>query len=190
MPILLCRRSMTRHHTSGSHTRTAVRPHRPRGGLSNVGFWKSMVRGAVYVPFIVVGLGLTACSGGAAPTPIPQVEKPAASMDINATGAELYVAQCQSCHGDREGAGATAGAPLHDETGHTWHHPDAQLKAWIIDGKLGFGQMPAFQDKLSESEVDAILGFIKTWWTEAQRRGQADMSQRYQEALDTQRQDR
>ena len=58
-----------------------------------------------------------------------------------------------------------------------------------MNGKSGFGQMPAFQDKLSESEVDAILAFIKTWWTEAQRQGQADISQRYQEALDRQRQD-
>ena len=157
--------------------------------MSNVGYWKSMVKGAVYVPFIVVGLGLTACSGEAAPTPIPQVEKPAASMDINVTGAKLYVAQCQSCHGDREGAGATAGSPVHNEAGHTWHHPDAQLKAWIKDGKLGFAQMPAFEDKLSELQMDAILAYIKTWWTEAQRQAQADITQRYQEALDRQKQD-
>lgn len=123
-------------------------------------------------------------------TPIPQAEKPAESIDINATGAELYIAQCQSCHGDRTGVGATAGAPLHDETGHTWHHPDAQLKDWILNGKFGLGQMPAFQDVLSESDVDAILAYLKSWWTEAQRQGQADISQRYQEALDRQRQDR
>ena len=109
-------------------------------------------------------------------------------MDINPTGAKLYFGHCQSCHGDREGVAATAGAPFHNETGHTWHHPDAELKTWIKNGKSGFGQMPAFQDKLSELEVDAILSYIKTWWTEAQRQGQADISQRYQDAYDRQRQ--
>ena len=152
-----------------------------------VAFWKNLVRGAVIMPFIVAGLGLGACSGDPAPTAIPQVEKPAKSTDINATGANLYVAHCQSCHGDRDGNGTTTGAPAHDHGGHTWHHPDAQLKDWIMNGKLGFGQMPAFQDKLSESEVDAILSYIKTWWEEWQRESQEDISQRYQEALDRQK---
>ena len=46
--------------------------------------------------------------------------------------------------------------------------------------------MPAFGDKLTEPEVDAILTFIKTWWTSNQQASQADISQRYQEALDKQ----
>ena len=50
----------------------------------------------------------------------------------------------------------------------------------------GFG----FREKLNEQQVDAILAYIKTWWTEEQRKGQADISQRYQEALDRQKQDR
>ncbi len=33
-----------------------------------------------------------------------------------------------------------------------------------MNGKLGFGQMPAFHDKLTESEVNVILTYIKTWW--------------------------
>ncbi|MCH8280695.1 MAG: hypothetical protein IIC96_08425 [Chloroflexi bacterium] len=46
--------------------------------------------------------------------------------------------------------------------------------------------MPALGDKLAEPEVDAILTFIKTWWTAEQRANQADISQRYQEALEKQ----
>jgi S-disulfanyl-L-cysteine oxidoreductase SoxD len=102
------------------------------------------------------------------------------------TGAELYAARCQVCHGDREGRRTSQGAPPHNEAGHTWHHADAQLKDWIINGKLGFGPMPAFEGKLAESEVDAILAYIKTWWTPEQRETQADVSRRYQEALDRQ----
>ena len=47
--------------------------------------------------------------------------------------------------------------------------------------------MPPFKDKLTEHEVDAILSYIKTWWEEGQRESQADISRRYQEALDAQR---
>ena len=144
---------------------------------------------AVLVPLIVVSLGFVACSNATAPTSIPQVEEPVSSTDIKSSGAQLYAAQCQSCHGNREGVGATGIAPLHNETGHTWHHPDTQLREWIMNGKLGFGQMPAFQDRLSESEVDVILAFIKTLWTDEQRQTQSDISQRYQEALNNQNKD-
>ena len=49
-----------------------------------------------------------------------------------------------------------------------------------------FSQMPAFNDKLKEEEVEKILAQIKTWWTEEQRQQQADVSSRYQEALERQ----
>jgi len=76
--------------------------------------------------------------------------------------------------------GGTGGAPPHNHTGHTWHHPDAQLREWILNGKLGFGNpgMPALKDRVAEPELDAILTFVKTWWTAEQRASQADISQR------------
>ena len=58
-----------------------------------------------------------------------------------------------------------------------------------MNGKLGISQMPAFQDKLGVSEVEAILAYLKTWWTEEQTQSQADLSQRYQEALNDQKRD-
>ncbi len=89
---------------------------------------------------------------------------------------------------ESNGIGGTGGAPPHNKAGHTWHHPDAQLREWVLNGKLGFGSpgMPALGDKLAEPEVDAILTFIKTWWTAGQRESQADISRRYQDALDKQ----
>ena len=107
--------------------------------------------------------------------------------DALSRGADLYASNCQVCHGDREGKGATLGATPHNETGHTWHHPDAQLRETIINGKTGLGIMPPFKDKLTDAEVDAVLAYIKTWWEDWQREGQADLSQRYQEALDKQK---
>ena len=102
-------------------------------------------------------------------------------------GAAVYTANCIGCHGDRDGTGGISAAPRHDETGHTWHHPDAQLFDWVLNGKAGFSQMPAFIDTLSEEQVESVLAYIKTWWAEDQRTSQADISARYQIALDAQK---
>ena len=85
--------------------------------------------------------------------------------------------------------GATLRVPPHNASGHTWHHPDAQLKEAIFNGKTGFGLMPPFKDKLTEQEVDAVLSYTKTWWEEWQREGQSGISRRYQEALDRRNED-
>jgi mono/diheme cytochrome c family protein len=53
-----------------------------------------------------------------------------------------------------------------------------------MNGKLGFGQMPPFREKLTGAETEAILAYIKTWWMPDQRESQADISRRYQEALE------
>ena len=145
-------------------------------------------------------VALAACSGTEVPssTPMPTIQTPPAvdaAIEPASTpgkgsveGSDLYAANCQVCHGDSNGAGGRGGAPIHNDRGHTWHHPDAQLRGWVLNGKLGFGSagMPALGDKLTEPEVDAILTFIKSWWTTDQRDSQADISERYQDALDKQ----
>ena len=98
-------------------------------------------------------------------------------------GASLYATHCQACHGDRNGQGRIATAPPHNGEGHTWHHPDAQLRDWTLQGRLGLNAMPAFRGTLTEDEVDSILAFIKTWWTDEQRARQADISRRYEASL-------
>ena len=152
-----------------------------------------------FVPILAV-VALSACSGAVTPpSTLKQAFQSAPTVDVAVEpgsrpseefneGRDLYTANCQVCHGDRNGAGGTGGAPLHNNEGHTWHHPDAQLRGWVLNGKLGFGSpgMPALGDKISEPEVDAILSFIKSWWTTDQRESQADISQRYQDALDKQ----
>ncbi|MFQ5917790.1 MAG: c-type cytochrome [Candidatus Binatia bacterium] len=102
-----------------------------------------------------------------------------------ARGAKVYATLCQPCHGDRYGKGRIGSADPHNEKGHTWHHPDAQLKDWTLNGKPGFHQdMPAFKESLEEQDVEAILDFIKTWWTTEQREMQADISRRYDQSID------
>lgn len=100
------------------------------------------------------------------------------------TGRVLYAANCLSCHGDRQAKPAFGQAPPHNGDGHTWHHSDAELIQWILEGRPF--NMPAFGDTLSREDAEAILAYIKTWWTPQQRATQADISRRYQEALDRQ----
>ena len=89
-------------------------------------------------------------------------------------GATLFKNNCAVCHGEQgEGAaswqkrdenGKYPPPPLNG-TGHTWHHPTEVLKYTIRNGtgKIG-GNMPAFKDKISNSEIDNILIFIKDKW--------------------------
>lgn len=105
-------------------------------------------------------------------------------------GRRVYAENCASCHGPN-GEGGNPSAPLstnadgkfpappHDRMGHTWHHPDDQLKKIIINGSSYddfVSEMPAFTDRLSEAEIDAVLAYIKTWWDEDQREFQAEVS--------------
>ena len=113
----------------------------------------------------------------------PRVETVGTDTSFDGEGLALYAANCQVCHGDREGEGATGGAPPHNGTGHTWHHPDAQLVDWVLNGKFP-GAMPSFEARLTEEQIDTILSYIRSWWSTEQRETQADVSKRYQAALD------
>ena len=124
---------------------------------------------------------VTACTA-----PVPGVATSGAESTASVErGESLYLATCQACHGDETGAGGIPEAPPHNADGHTWHHPDAQLIEWILSGKP-FRTMPGFGDKLSREDAQAILSYIRTWWTDEQRAEQAEVSERYQEALDAQ----
>ena len=111
-----------------------------------------------------------------------------------ARGQAVYADQCALCHGERlEGApdwrtrnaDGTLRPPPHDETGHTWHHPDRQLFELV---KLGGGAsappgfvsaMPAYQDVLADGDIWAVLAFIKSWWPDSTRRRQAEATRRW-----------
>lgn len=89
-------------------------------------------------------------------------------------GAALYAGNCAVCHGARgEGApnwhrpgpdGAYPPPPL-DGSAHAWHHPRAALKRTIRDGtaKMG-GRMPAWRDKLSDADIDAMIDWMIAAW--------------------------
>ncbi len=106
-------------------------------------------------------------------------------------GAAIYAEACASCHGaDLEGQAdwrspgpdGRLPAPPHDETGHTWHHPDRVLLDITLRGTaavVGGGyesDMPGFGDIYSEDELRDVLDWIKTQWPDRERAHQARLT--------------
>lgn len=107
-------------------------------------------------------------------------------------GRALYDANCAACHGGNlegqpnwqsPGADGRLPAPPHDATGHTWHHSDADLIAYItLGGAEALAQMgvtydsgmPGYGNQLSAEEIAEILDYIKSHWPERERRYQAE----------------
>ena len=96
-----------------------------------------------------------------------------------ALGKTVYADNCASCHGAKlEGQpdwrtrnpDGTLKAPPHDETGHTWHHPDQDMFNYTKKGGQamappGFkSAMPGFGEILSDRDIWAVLSFIHTIW--------------------------
>lgn len=96
-------------------------------------------------------------------------------------GKAIYAYACAACHGAKlQGqprwrerlANGRLPAPPHDDTGHTWHHPDAALfdlvKNGLIPGRTapsGYqSDMPAFGSTLSDEQIIAVLAYIKSTW--------------------------
>ena len=73
-------------------------------------------------------------------------------------GARLYAAHCAACHGDSGGGGV--GVPL-SLSSFLNSIDDAFLRKTIRHGRPG-RVMPAFS-KLSDAQIDAIAGFIRSW---------------------------
>ncbi|MDD9925442.1 MAG: cytochrome c [Rhodospirillaceae bacterium] len=119
----------------------------------------------------------------------------ASDAALVAQGKAVYADQCASCHGvNLEGqpnwrqrrADGRLPAPPHDETGHTWHHPDAHLFQVTKYGTAAVAgpdyktDMTAFGEILSDTEIWAVLAFIKSRWPAAiqRRHNELNRSQR------------
>ena len=98
-------------------------------------------------------------------------------------GKRVYKRFCSFCHGkngegqanwrERQSDGKLP-APPHDESGHTWHHPDSVLFAITKYGMVppnapdGYkSDMPGWKDSLSDADIRAVLVYIKSTWSSA-----------------------
>jgi mono/diheme cytochrome c family protein len=119
---------------------------------------------------------------------------PTLDPDEVVLGRQVYLEQCAACHGQSaEGqpnwkqpdANGNRPAPPHDDSGHTWHHADRLLYEIIRDGFRDPLKppdspltMPAFNGKLSDAEIRAVIAYFKSLWSEESRLFQWEVSQR------------
>ena len=108
-----------------------------------------------------------------------------------AEGQKIYAQHCASCHGaNLEGQprwqkplpNGRMPAPPHDDSGHTWHHPDEVLFGITKHGLVppyappGYqSDMPAFGDKLSDAQIRAVLAYIGSRWSRPVLEARAEM---------------
>ncbi len=126
--------------------------------------------------------GILLAMGGGEPQP---ARIPYGDSAMVERGRAVYAEACASCHGaNLEGqenwrermANGRLPAPPHDESGHTWHHPDQQLFDITKYGVAKFAppgyetDMPGFEGVLSDSDILASLAYIKSTWPEAIQR--------------------
>ncbi|WP_417461166.1 c-type cytochrome [Kordiimonas sp.] len=104
------------------------------------------------------------------------------NSDLVSRGRVIYAGQCAACHGSnlegqpnwrQRNLNGRLPAPPHDETGHTWHHPDAILFAItkygpvaLVGGSTYESDMPAYDGVLTDEEIVAVLSYIKSQWPE------------------------
>jgi len=99
------------------------------------------------------------------------------SNDQRTTGKVLFKDNCAVCHGDKaQGlskdwkkalANGKYPAPPLNGTAHTWHHSMDALTIQVRNGgkKLG-GWMPPFKDKLNTEQIESIIAFVQSQWTD------------------------
>ena len=162
-------------------------PNQRRSLLSRVMSW-------VISGFIVLGILATLIAGWSQPE-TPSADPP--DPEQLALGKRIYEQYCAACHGERlQGhpnwrkrlPSGKFPAPPHDETGHTWHHPDELLFGITKHGLVPpyapedyESDMPAFKDILTDEEIWAVLAYIKSTWPEDIRAFQEEANQRAQQ---------
>ena len=90
--------------------------------------------------------------------------------------APLYRENCATCHKEnaegtpdwktRDANGKLPPPPLNG-TAHAWHHPLDILRSVVKRGGAPVGgTTPAFGEKLDEAQIDAILAWVQSHWSD------------------------
>lgn len=125
-----------------------------------------------------LGIALLAgCGEGAEP---PEVQgKGLRQYDENVLrlGDRVYLANCAVCHGyggegkpgwQQPGSDGKLLPPPLDGNGRVWRLSSSQMKQFVHQGSPdGRANMPAWQGKLSEQEIDGVVTWITSLWSDA-----------------------
>lgn len=122
-----------------------------------------------------------------------------------ATAQYNYNRNCAHCHGyggegqhpntiDRVVNAGYHTVPAHNDSGHTWQHPDQLIFETIkygVQAPTNFYPMGAFgvdvdspdaaMMGLTDEEIFAVIDYIRLWWTDDQRRWQAQLTDQFAE---------
>ena len=115
------------------------------------------------IPLIIF---MTGCNPG---------EKEKGSDSMVLAGEAIFNKNCVSCHGSKgqglaedwkvKDANGNYPPPPLNGTAHTWHHSPEQLLYTINKGGVEMGgQMPAFEESLSETEKQALIDYMYNLW--------------------------
>lgn len=91
-------------------------------------------------------------------------------------GNALFQANCAVCHKpdasgttnwrEPDAQGKYPPPPLNG-TAHTWHHPLPVLRRTVRNGGVPLGgSMPGFADKLKPDQIDDILAWVQSHWSD------------------------
>ncbi len=125
---------------------------------------------------------LAACDGSAQQSAAPDAGKTLLqqmrwySEAQVARGEKVYRENCAGCHGSDASGDPNWRQPNSDGkfpppplngTAHTWHHPKNMLRMTIRRGGVPLGgSMPPFGDKLSREEIDAVIAWVQSHWSD------------------------
>lgn len=153
----------------------------------------------VLLAALLFAAGAYVLGPGRSQSVVPMALRPDDPQTVEA-GASLYARHCAACHGARgegqpnwreHGPDGRLPAPPHDASGHTWHHPDAQLFSIVKHGLPQLIRQPDYQTNmpiyagmLSDADIVAVLSWIKAQWPQEVRARHDDVNRQHQKSLE------
>lgn len=93
-----------------------------------------------------------------------------AALAEDTAPADIWKARCKGCHGEDGKAKTRVGMKenIPDFTSPDWqkHMSDADIRKIIAEGSPKNAKMKAFQDRLSPTEIDSLVKYVRGFNTE------------------------